>query len=291
MNTPMWLNTLPPALERHGVVLRRLLAAVERDPRWRLLELSSSVARGTGDAESDLDLGLGADDEAWPRVLAAVPSLVGGLGEVVDTLHHRIPEWGDTPHQRTFVQYADGVQVDLVAYPASLRGKGRPPDTVVLYDPDGRLARQWLPSVYQADAATVREWTFLGWTALADTAKYLRRGSAWEALEQLRQARTHVWRLWAVAQGAAYPGFGLTTVLDAPDVGLPPGIEATVTGLDLRDLHRAALACATLLDQTARLAAPIVGADLPTAMAAFVRQRLDSLTAEDDLDGGCALRL
>jgi len=193
METLTWLDNLPSDLKPHGVVLRRLLEAVECDPRWRLLELSSSVARGAGDADSDL--GLGADDEAWPQVLAAVPSLVGGLGEVVDTLHHRIPEWGDRPHQRTFVQYANGVQVDLVAYPASLRNKGRPPDTVVLYDPDGRLARQWLPSVYQADAATVREWTFLGWTALADMAKYLRRGSAWEALERLQQAREQVWRL------------------------------------------------------------------------------------------------
>ncbi len=274
MNALAWLDNLPAELAPHGVVLRRLLAAVERDPRWRLLELSSSVARGAGDADSDLDLGLGADDEAWPQILAAVPSLVSGLGEAVDALHHRIPEWGDRPHQRTFVQYANGVQVDLVAYPASLRSKGRPPDTVVLYDPDGRLARQWTPPSYQADAATVREWTFLGWTALGDTTKYLRRGSAWEALERLRQAREQVWRLWAVARGVAYPAFGLTSVLDAPPVGLPPGIEATVAGLDLRDLHRAALACATLLDQTARLAAPVVGADPPMAMAAFVRQRL-----------------
>ena len=178
MNVAAWLDNLPRELELHGVVLRRLLAAVDRDPRWRLLGLSSSVARGTGDAASDLDLGLGADDDAWPQVLADVPSLVSGLGDVVDILHHRIPEWGDAPHQRTFVQYADGVQIDLVTYPASLRVRGRPPDTVVLYDPDGRLARQWLPSVYQADAATVREWAFLGWTALADMAKYLRRGSA-----------------------------------------------------------------------------------------------------------------
>lgn len=77
-----------------------------------------------------------------------------------------------------------------------------------------------------------------------------------------------------MARGVAYPAFGLTSVLDAPGVGLPLDIEATVAGLDLRDLHRAALACAILLDHTARLAAPIVAADLPMAMATFVRQRL-----------------
>ncbi len=165
----------PLALQR--ALLRRLVAAVEQDPNWRFLALSCSVARGAGDADSDLDLALGVDDDAWPGALAAIPALVARIGDVVDMLRHRIPEWGDRPHQRAFVQYADGVQIDLVAYPAST-SKGRPPQTVVLYDPDGRLAQPWAPSVLHADASTVREWAFLGWTALADAAKYLRRGSS-----------------------------------------------------------------------------------------------------------------
>jgi hypothetical protein len=34
-------------------------------------------------------------------------------------LRHRIAAWGDRPHTRWFVQYADGTQLDLVATPVS----------------------------------------------------------------------------------------------------------------------------------------------------------------------------
>ncbi len=149
---------------------------------------------------------------------------MAGLGDVVDVLSHQLPEWGDRVHRRVFVQYANGVQIDLVAYLATL-SRGRPPDTVVLYDPDGRLVEPWTPAVLRADEAMVREWAFLGWVALADLTKYLRRGSLWEALERLHQARTYVWRLWAVAQDVDYPAFGLTGVLDDPDAALPVGLR------------------------------------------------------------------
>jgi len=284
-----WLCDLPPALSSQQEALRRLLAAVERDPRWRFLALSCSVARGAGDADSDLDVALGVRDDAWPQALAAIPALVAAVGEVVAALHHRLAEWGDRPHQRTFVQYVDGVQLDMVAYPAS-GNRGRPPDTVVLYDLDGRLADPWTPAVLHADARSMREWAFLGWTALADLAKYLRRGSLWEALARLDQARTQVWRLWAAGQNLPYPAFGLTSVLDSPAAGVPPHIEATVAGLDYEGLRRAALACAALLDRCARPAPTPVDAEEGSlvALALFVRRRLEALpvVSDDRIRGG-----
>lgn len=280
-----WLEALPPALGRHRAVLRRLVGAAEQDPRWRWVELDCSVARGAGDAHSDLDLGLGVAETAWPAALDDVPALAGRLGQVVGLLSHQIAAWGDRPHRRTFVQYADGVQLDLVAVPAASR-KGLPPDAVALYDPDGRLAVPWRPASISATPADVREWAFLGWVALANLAKYLRRGSVWEALEHLDEARGHAWRLWAVVQGADHPLFGLTSVLDTPGAALPPGIEATVAGLDPGDLHRAALACAAVLDQAAARAAAALRAGpeaaLPAALAAYVHGRLERLTEDEE---------
>ncbi len=278
-----WLHDLPPALSSQQGALRRLLAAVERDPRWRFLALSCSIARGAGDADSDLDVALGVRDDAWPQTLAAIPPLIAAVGEVVAALHHRLAEWGDHPHQRTFVQYADGVQLDMVAYPAS-RSRGRPPDTVVLYDPEGRLTDPWVPAVLHADARSVNEWAFLGWTALADMAKYLRRGSLWEALARLDQARSQVWRLWAAGHNLSYPAFGLTSVLDSPAAGVPPRIEATVAGLDYEGLRRAALACAALLDHLARPAPAHGDAERESlvAWALFVRRRLEALPVAAD---------
>jgi hypothetical protein len=104
---------------------------------------------------------------------------------------------------------------ELAAYAALLRGLL---GAVALHDPDGHLARPFTPRSLQAGPAEVREWAFLGWVALADLAKYLRRASPWEALVRLNSARDHAWRLWAAAHGVAYPGVGLTSVLDAPEL-------------------------------------------------------------------------
>jgi len=205
--------------------------------------------------------------------------LLTSLGDVIDSLRHRIPGMRDLAHQRILVQYVKGVQLDLVAVSVPLP-KGTQPENVVLYDPDGLRVERRDASVLQLDAATVSEWAFLGWTAMGDLAKYLRRGSLWEALERLHEARSEVWRLWAVSQGLRYPVYGLTTVLDHPEVGLPPGIGKTVAGLDRADLLRAALVCADLLEGVAASTALAVGGGIPIALGRFVRQQLD--------DGGTA---
>lgn len=268
---PDWLDTL--TLERHATLLRRLVARVEGEPAFRFVELCCSVARGAGDKSSDLDLGIGIADEAWPEALSLVRPVLAGLGDVVDALEHNIPEWGDVPHRRFFVQYRDGVQVDLVASPASRRS-GMPAGSVALYDADGHLATTFTSSLERASPEAVREWAFLGWIALANLDKYLRRGSAWEALEQLHEARTHLWRLWAVVCEAPYPGFGLTTVLDMADPTTLPGLEKTVATTDLGDLRRAGVALAATLDQIMVRAAATVGASAPHDMAAFTTRRL-----------------
>ena len=138
--------------------------------------------------------------------------MVMEFGEVLDTLTHRMAGW-TTEHRRVFVQYASGLQLDLVVMPAGQR-PGLPPGALALYDPDGHFGVLWQPDVFHATPDEVAEWNFGGWIALGKLAKYLRRGSLWEALEQLHSARGSAWRSWAVARGADYPGFGVTSLLD-----------------------------------------------------------------------------
>jgi hypothetical protein len=266
-----WLARL--ALPAHATILRRLVEEAGVEPAFRFIEVCCSVARGTADRHSDLDLGLGVLDAAWPDALSSLPGILGRLGEVVDLLDHRIAEWGDDPHRRYFVQYRDGVQVDLVVFPVGRRA-GRPAGSIALYDPDGRLAATITPRLEKPTADDVREWAFLGWIALADLDKYLHRGSPWEALERLHGARTFALRLWAAGEGIPYPAFGLTSVLDEPGEGLPPGIGETVASLELTDLRRAGLVTAALLDTASAAAASATGATLPTGMRDFVADRL-----------------
>lgn len=269
-----WVENLPGEVAGQRDVLRRLLAAISRDQCWRWLEVSCSLAQRRGDRWSDIDAGLGVADRQWLEALDGLPRLLEGLEDVVDALYHSLPAMGEQPHQRAFVQFASGVQLDLVAVPAHLP-KGKQPESVILYDPDRLRTDPWDPSVLQPDAETIREWTFLGWAALADLAKYLRRGSLWEAAERLHEARSQVWRLWAAGMGLRYPMYGLTTVLDHPESSIPPGIEATVAALDAADVHRAALACSVLLREMAKLTGETWHVPLPDEYACYVAGLLD----------------
>jgi hypothetical protein len=151
------------------------------------------------------------------------------------------------------------------------------PDAVVLHDPDGHLARPYRPVVLSATAADVREWTLLGWCALADATKYLRRRSVWEALSRLEEARGLALRLWAAGQGVDYPLFRLTSLLDDPTATLPASLDATSARADWDEVRRAVVACAELLDRATGAARAALGSGEPTPMAAYVRGRLAAI--------------
>ena len=126
--TNRWLGTLPSPI--HVRILRALLDAAEADPRWRFIEVCCSIARGAGDELSDVDAGIGIDDGAFPDALEAVAAVLTRFEGVVEVVDHAIAAWGDRPHRRFFVQFHDGVQLDLGGDPANavvgqLRGAGR----------------------------------------------------------------------------------------------------------------------------------------------------------------------
>jgi hypothetical protein len=175
------------------------------------------------------------------------------------------------------------------------RRAGGAPDFVPLYQasapPDAQAQAGGgqpgeRPAAYAVTAAQIREWAFLGWCALIDADKYLRRGSLWEAHNRLHEARHHIWALWAAAHGALYAWHGLSQVLDHDPENLPPGIESTVAGLDPAALRRAVLASAGVLDAVSAAASRQHSADLPAAMAAYVTRTL-SRTSRSRAATGC----
>ncbi len=200
------------------------------------------------------------------------------LGPLVDVLRHRIGP-ADQWARRVFAQFADGTQLDLaVVADAEIevrRSGGGAPDFIPLYRASARPGSGGPgEAAYAVTGDQVREWAFLGWCALIDTDKYLRRESLWEAHSRLHEARDRIWALWAAAQGAMYPWHGLSQVLDHDPGNLPPGIESTVAGLDPDDLRRAARASTGVLTAVSAAAARRHPADLPEAMAAYVTRAL-----------------
>jgi hypothetical protein len=286
----VWLDSLPSELAGQRRVLAGLLEFCRAAPQVTSLNVGCSLGRGAGDALSDIDAALGLAAERGRAGAAQVLAVEAGvvdelpkLGSVVDVLRHSISR-GDRFARRIFAQFADGPQLDLaVVAEAEIRRGDAAPDFLAVYQADGALTAEVLaagdenPSALVATGEQVREWAFFGWCALIDLAKYLRRGSLWEAHARLHEARGHIWALWAAATGAIYPWHGLSQVLDQDPEHLPPGIEATVATLDPATLLAAARASATILTQVSAAAAERYPTGLPTAMAAYVTEKLGEL--------------
>ncbi|GAA5181596.1 hypothetical protein GCM10023322_16640 [Rugosimonospora acidiphila] len=268
-----FIDAMPQAVWRQRELLAGLLDAVRAEPTVRFLELGCSLARGAGDERSDIDCAVGVADEHWPDALRHGRWLAARLGAAADQLAQQLPGRGDEPSWHLFTLYQDGSQLSMVLLPASWRA-GLRPHAVALYDPDGRLARPWRPSSFGVEPETVREWAALGWIALGDLAKYLDRGSVWEAHQRLEEARTQVWRLIAIAREVPYPVRGLTSILDQPAPVLPDGIEATVAGLEPEALRAAAVATAGLLAEATAAAGRVMPFEPPDGLRAWVLTRL-----------------
>jgi hypothetical protein len=294
-----WLAELPGELAAQRRVMAGLVDRCEAWPLVRSLLVGCSLGRGAADSLSDIDAALGVDAAlgqagadriatAEAMVVAALPD----LGLLIDVLRHRTGT-ADQWSQRVFAQFADGTQLDVaVVSQANIDMRvraGGAPDFIPLYqaaalpDPEGPGAQTQAsgagpggepPAAYAVTGDQVREWAFLGWCALIDANKYLRRGSLWEAHNRLHHARHQIWALWAAAHGALYPWHGLSQVLDHDPDNLPPGVESTIASLDTADLYRAARASTEVLATVSSAAARRHPADLPTAMAAYVTRVL-----------------
>ncbi|HEY3907306.1 MAG TPA: hypothetical protein VGM14_25610 [Streptosporangiaceae bacterium] len=269
-----WIEELPAELEGQKAIMLGLLDWCEADERAKYLVVACSVGRGVGDRLSDLDMGMGLESPDFDAAVADAHEVIDGAGELVDSYTHKLP--GLTmPHERIFAQYANRCQVDMVVIPASEQYPGVK-DEVVLYDPEGIRTAKWQPT--SVTPKQVREWAFNGWNCLADVGKYLRRGSAWEALERLHQARAEYWRLLATSVEVPNPQYGITSLLDfAPDQ-VPASLARTASDLDLTRLLRAARQLAEKLAGVGSQLKPELAAVLPVPMAAFITADLESIT-------------
>jgi hypothetical protein len=274
-----WIEGLPDELSRQRDVLLRLLDWSEADDRVAWFVVACSVGRGNADRLSDLDTGMAVDvtEEDFDAAAADVHRAVDQAGELIESYQHKLPGV-PFPHWRIFAQYANRCQVDLVVIPLA-QDYGPVKDEVVLYGPGGRRTGKF--ESRPVTAQQVRDWAFNGWACLADVGKYLRRGSAWEALERLHQARAEYWRLLAVVVDVPNPQFGVTSLLDfAPD-RVPADLAATVSALDLAGLLGAARALAGQLTAVGGQLPADLRAGLPDAMARFITADLESLAGPE----------
>ncbi|HXS66530.1 MAG TPA: hypothetical protein VN767_27055 [Streptosporangiaceae bacterium] len=271
-----WIEALPAELDGQKAIMRGLLDWCEGDERAKYLVVACSVGRGAADRLSDLDMGLGLESPDFDAALADAHQVIDSVGgELVESYHHKIPGLA-MPHERIFAQYANRCQVDMVVIPAPVKYPGVK-DEVVLYDPESIRAAKWVPT--EVTSTQVREWAFNGWACLADVGKYLRRGSAWEALERLHQARAEYWRLLATVHDVPNPQYGVTSLLDFAPEQVPASLAATASDVYLTHLLRAARNLAAELAGVGTQLPPEFRAVLPNAMAAFITADLELVEA------------
>jgi len=276
-----WISSLPAELGRQQGAIVALLEFCEETALVTSLSVGCSLGRNAADALSDVDAAIGVDAprgaegaEKVREVEDATVALLPALGGLVDVLRQQVVGTGVLV-RTVFAQFDDRLQLDLavVAETDVRRGEAAPDFVPLLWPPDQRTGTNGRPARDVA-AQEVSDWTFLGWRALLDVDKYLRRGSLWEAHHRLNEARDLIWRLCATGHGATYPWHGLSQVLDHDPDLLPPGIEATVAGLDSEGLRRALSASADLLDQASLAAARACRTRLDGAMAGYARRVL-----------------
>jgi hypothetical protein len=263
-----WIAGLPDELSGQRKIMASLLDWSEADERVGWLVVACSVGRGNADRLSDLDMGLAIDgpEADFDAAVADVHRAVDQAGDLIESYHHKLQGVTFT-HERIFAQYTNRCQTDLVVIPLA-QDYGPVKDEVILYGPADRRTAAFEPR--PVTPVQVREWAFNGWACLADVGKYLRRGSAWEALERLHQARNDYWRLLATAADVPNPQYGVTSLLDFSAKPLPAELAATVSALDLDGLLAAARALAEQFNEISKALKPELSAALPDAMARYI---------------------
>lgn len=246
MNTSAWLEELPTDLAQHAAILQLMVKEMSADPRFRALQVQGSVGRGAGDRHSDLDVGAVVDAAAWPGIANDLPPLIRRLGQVIDDYYEFQPYGSADPQVlRSWIQYENGIQVDLLLVPSTaVLGSG--PDGRTLFDLDGMLPRTDNP-MRRSDATDIARWSFICWGALAETAKNVARNRPVSAIEWLNSARRATISCWAAAHDldfAAYANVVAATI----DVSGPwlDGLEGTYPRPESTSVGAAALAVARI---------------------------------------------
>lgn len=268
-----WLDELPGELTHHVTILHRMIAEVNRDQRFRALQVQGSLGRGTGDRYSDLDVGVVVAADAWPEIVGDLPAIIRRLGDVVDDYYEFQPYGAPPQVLRSWIQYVNGIQLDLLVVPATaVLGSG--PDGRSLVDPDGLLPRTDNP-MRRSGPADIARWSFICWGALAETAKNVARDRPVSAIEWLNSARRATISCWAAAHDLDFAAYA-NVVAATMDVSGPwlDGLERTYPEPESISVGAAALELARLQTRVDALLAERFEIQ-PRPWAAWVSSQLE----------------
>ncbi len=221
--------------DRAGV-LDRLIAAARADGSVVGAATVGSLAAGTADRWSDIDLALRLAPGREPVVVAE--SWTTWLGTVTTVADH-LDVWAGPALYRVFL-LADTLQVDLSFWPFEDFGTTGEPFQIVF----GGAGRS-----HPAEAADVAALTGWAWLFALHARSAIARGRPWQALQMIDDLRGRLVALACIRHGLPpHHGRGVDRLPEAERSALSAAVP---TGLDSGSLMRAFDAAVRLLQQEA----------------------------------------
>jgi len=226
--------------EHLRAVADNVVAEAERDPRVLAVLAAGSVATGTGDEYSDLDLVLVCTAEGQPACLAEAKEFAGRVGPLLSSF---TGEHVGEPRLLIALYGPPLVHVDLkFVTPDGLRT--RVEDGVVLWQRDetvDRIRQESTPAWPQPDPQWIEDrfWVWVHYTAVK-----IARGELFEAIEAIGALRSVAIAPLATLGRTARPAGVRRLETLAPE--LVPELRATVATADPDDCLRALRAAVDL---------------------------------------------
>lgn len=267
-------DAVPSHLRR---AIDRFRKAVGDDPRVRAAFIGGSLAAGTWDEHSDLDLYLVVDDDEYDAVLAGRRSFLEAMGSVV--LAEDFDGFG---FDMVVFMLSDGVEGEL--------GFGRRSGFAhihggahrVLMDRDGLLEGvTFVPAGPGADQrrASVGRTLAWFWRQLSLFATAAARGQVWTAFGYLERARREALDLvWLLDAPEAWPR-GFEKIEEHPGTDRAVPVAETLVDLDPARQLAAAWRLADFVGEHGRDACAVIGCDYPERLEGVVRRKISAISS------------
>ncbi|MEO6457050.1 MAG: aminoglycoside 6-adenylyltransferase [Chloroflexia bacterium] len=264
--------------EQQLAVLRWFVAACEQDERVVAAFLGGSLAAGSADEWSDLDIYLITTDEAYEDFLHDRKAFIRRMGEPL------FLEDFDSPYTLFFV-FAGGTEGELgCGCESRFLDMHKGPHKVLL-DKKGILAgivfSGYQPAQHE-QVEILRRQVYWFWHDLSHFVVAMGRGQLWWAqgqLEVLRRCCVSLARLRqdaADTDGVEDPYFKVEVAIPASDLALAP-LQATICPMEPGAMLRSALAIIAFYQELAHLLVERHGVSYPADLEHVMLTRLERL--------------
>lgn len=256
-------------------VAAHVVANLVREEGVRTIYLEGSLAKGTGDPYSDVDLLVGVDRERMRDIWLHRQRIAQMPRDPILDLDH---QWGDPSSLSYAVLYETGVYLDLTVVESP---HVQTSDGIVLWSAPERVAGR-NPS--KRSPMAIRPDPFddalrLFWVGSPLCAKYLVRNQLWTALWFIESRRAAFVRAWRLVHAPSHVEWGWSQVHEDVPGTVLEDLAKTVTPLEHSSLGQSLVDLMTLMEHYGPGLAETYGRRYPEEAATAVTRMVCQMLA------------